>query len=533
MAPKPVTTILPAVTGRVDYRRKELVELEHQYELIEDVLAGERQVKHRRQKYLPIPNEEDNSEANKARYAAYLKRAVFYNVTARTLNGLSGEVFVRDPIVEIPSGLDILKDDATGSGVNLTQLSKQAVDFVLGFGRCGLLSDYPSTNGALSLTQMQAENIRPTIYIYKPKECINWRTIIRGGRELLSLVVLAEQYVVSDDGFEAKHDQQFRVLRLIEASGDQAGLAAIGEETAAETMIVPPQSQLIYQVEVWQKRIDGFAMAIGYPQFPTDASGAYLSEIPFTFIGARNNDANPDNPPLYDLAALNIAHYRNSADYEESCFLVGQPTPFFAGLTEHWVKQVWKNAPYMGSRAAVTLPQGATAGLLQAQANSMPKEAMDQKEAQMVALGAKLVQFVKVQRTATEANLDKASETSTLSSSAKNVSAAFEFALKWAAAFVGVADTGIKFELNTEFDLNQMPADERAELIKEWQARAITFSEMRDGLRKAGVADLDDEAALEAIAQEQVAELAQTVKEMKAMAEANPQPPPQNGGGGA
>jgi len=37
-------------------------------------------------------------------------------------------------------------------------------------------------------------------------------------------------------------------------------------------------------------------------------------DVPFTFIGATNNDCTPDLPPLYDMAVL----YRNSADYEEA-----------------------------------------------------------------------------------------------------------------------------------------------------------------------------------------------------------------------
>ena len=52
--------------------------------------------------------------------------------------------------------------------------------------------------------------------------------------------------------------------------------------------------------------------------------------IPFTFIGATNNDHTIDDAPLLPLAELNIGHFRNSADNEESSFVVGQPTLFIA-----------------------------------------------------------------------------------------------------------------------------------------------------------------------------------------------------------
>ena len=62
-----------------------------------------------------------------------------------------------------------------------------------------------------------------------------------------------------------------------------------------------------------------------------------LGTIPFSFVGADNNDATVDESPLYPLAQLNVAHYRNSADYEQSLFIVGQATPVFTGLTDEWV----------------------------------------------------------------------------------------------------------------------------------------------------------------------------------------------------
>ena len=50
--------------------RKELREKLKQYELIDDCLAGEQQVKYRQTKYLPMPNPDDTSPENAARYQA-------------------------------------------------------------------------------------------------------------------------------------------------------------------------------------------------------------------------------------------------------------------------------------------------------------------------------------------------------------------------------------------------------------------------------------------------------------------------------
>lgn len=470
----PTNSFIRTNQGGVAFVREELAELFPQYELVRDCISGEKQVKRRREKYLPKPSPEDESLENKKRYDAYLARAVFYNVTKRTLAGLVGQIFAKKPVVEVPAVLDSLVADVTGSGVSLEQLAKKATNFTMGFGRSGLYADYPSVAGPTTRKDLEEGNIRPTINCYAPWDVINWRTIVRGGRELLSLVVIAEKYVVNDDGFEQKKDDQFRVLRLIND---------------------------VYVVEVWRKQ--GAAAYIVHETYiPADANGEPFDEIPFIFVGAENNDTNPDNPPLYDMASLNLAHYRNSADYEESCYVVGQPTPYFSGLTEDWVTNVLKGTIYLGSRGAVMLPPDGAAGLLQAEPNIMPKEAMDQKEKQMVALGAKLVEQKTVQRTATEAGQDEASESSTLASTARNVSAGIKWMLEWCGIFAGVGEAGIKFELNTDFDVAKMQPAERAQLIKEWQSGAIAFEEMRAALRKASVATLDDEAAKTKIAEE-------------------------------
>lgn len=490
---------------KVDYTREEIKTQLPAYKLIRDCVAGEQHVKKEGDKYLPRPNAEDKSESNQARYKAYVDRAVFYNVTKRTLNGLIGQIFLRRPVVEVPTLLEPVRDDATGGGVSIEQLSKRAANYVVGFGRAGLFVDYPAVDAPTSRADMEAGNIRPTIAVSAPWEVINWRTITRGGRELLSLVVMSEKFTLSDDGFELKQGEQFRVLRLVVAptpSDTPSSVDAGSNDGDDDTDGLPVNSRLIYQVELWRKGTAGFNMVQGYPKFPRDASGANLEEIPFVFIGSDNNDTNVDNPPLYDLASLNIAHYRNSADYEESAFIVGQPTPYFSGLTEDWVNNVLKGTVTLGARGAVPLPEGGSAGLLQATPNTLPFEAMQHKERQMVALGAKLVEDKQVQRTATEADIEHTSESSTLASSAQNVGSAFKWALDWCAVFVGVPDSGIKFELNTEFDLTKMTPEERKQLVAEWQAGAIAFTEMRENLRRGGIAKLDDEKAKAEIEQE-------------------------------
>lgn len=464
----------PAGLGGVSYIKDDLRKLEKEYQWIFDALAGEQFIKAKKTEYLPMPNAHDVSPENTLRYENYVNRAVFYNVTKRTLRGLAGMVFTRDPIAELPTPIEPMIADATGGGVALDQLAKRSTSQVLAYGRSGLFVDYPSTQDAISLRDVTERGIRPIMRVYAPWEVINWRVETRGAKDLLSLVVLREKFIMEDDGFEVKYGPQWRVLRLVNQQ---------------------------YQVEIWRQN-SGDEARIVSRYIPTDANERPFNEIPFIFIGSEDNDPTPDEAPLYDLASLNIGHYRNSADYEESCFIVGQPTPYFAGLSENWVKNVFKDRPLMlGSRRAVPLPEGGSAGLLQAEANSMPFEAMQHKERQMVALGAKLIEQRNVQRTAREAEIETVTETSTLMSAAKNVTQAYNQGLQWAQQFAtsDVDNEAIKFELNTELDLVQLTPQERTQLVEEWVKEAITFSEMRDNLRRAGIATLEDDKAREEI----------------------------------
>lgn len=471
----------PAVNyGNVEFQREELTALIPSYELIRDCIAGSRAIKKRGDIYLPRPNAADKSADNLARYDAYITRAMFYNVTRRTLAGLTGQVFMQDPVIQVPSILNPVVKDANGSGVSLTQLAKQALMNVVAFGRAGVLADYPKAEGVTTRAQQLAGEIRPTITVYEPWNIINWRTITRGSKVLLSLVVLRETYDKADDGFQAEIATQYRVLRLIDN---------------------------VYHVEIWREggpSAVGFAPVPGLGNIPTDARGVALDEIPFSFIGAENNDPEPDAPPLFDLADLNIGHYRNSADYEEAAFIVGQPTPWFAGLTQEWVEDVFKGQVLLGSRAAIPLPEGGSAGLLQVQENSMPKEAMELKERQMVSLGARLVEQKSVQRTAEEAAQDKAAETSELAVMTKNTTAALQYVLEWCGIFSGAvtvredardaSNRKINFELNTEFEIAKLSPEQIRMVIEAWQKEAITTEEMRKRMRQTGVAYLDDNA---------------------------------------
>lgn len=495
-----VQTVLQELTDRLP-----------DYELIRDCIAGSRAIKAKEYKYLPDPDEgEPDLKVRKQRYKAYLQRAVFYGFTSRTLRGLVGLVFEKDPAVEMPANLELLKADVSGSGIPLDQHAETTLKEVVALGRAGLLTDYPRRDGRpTTVAEAAAGNVRPKILRYKAEDIINWRTITIGAKVLKSLIVLRERVVIGDDGFTQTVGDQYRVLRLVDG---------------------------VYEVELWRE-IDGKDLMPRERYTPLDGAGKPFAEIPFEFVGAEDNEPGVNHPPLLDLADLNKHHYMNSADYEESVFLLGQPTPVFAGLTKQWVDDVFTrevddghgvkrtvSAVRLGSRAAVSLPAGGSAELLQAQPNTLAKEGMEHKEAQAIALGAKLIESTGVQQTATEATQDFVMDNSVLGTAARNVSMAYRKCLGWAHQFLTGEfiddDEVLDYKLNTDFAARTMTAADRQQTIQAWKDRAITFEEMRWNLTRSGQAYMPDDEAEEAIANARETDIEFEATAAKALADA-------------
>lgn len=462
----------------VEFTRQEVLCALPLWQRIRAACKGQDAVKVLREKVLPTPQPGDISPEAQARYSAYLQRAVFYNVSGRTLEGLTGYVFAKEPTVNLPVDIEGLEENVDGAGVSLEQQAKACLRLILGLGRCGLLVDYPTVNGRITTKQDITDGkIAPNITLYEPEDIINWRTVTVGADTTLTMVVLRESYTPQGaNEFESTDSTQYRVITVAE-DGVITGRIF---RTVGNSDIYEDQPNLTYAV--------------------VGKDGNPLEDIPFIFVGAVNNDTTVDDAPLADLVNLNMAHFCNSADYEESCFLTGQPTPWMAGLTQAWVDEVMKGQIQLGSRTCIPLPEGGSAGLLQANPNTLPMEAMKHKEDQMLAIGAKLVQpAVRVTRTATEVGIQHSAEVSVLGAAANNVFAAYRSAMKVALEFVGTGEALVEFELSEPLSEDTLDPLVAQALVATWQAGGIDFDELRRQLSKPGWAFKENDVVRAAV----------------------------------
>lgn len=433
----------------VDTQHAQYMDSLEKWQLVRTCVAGAKAVRLAGEGYLPHPNKGGDDAV--ARYEDYVERAQFVNVTGRTRNAMVGMAFRKPSETDLPTQIEYLIENSTGDGVTLEQLGKNVVGGLLEVGRFGLLSDYPVTEPGLSQEQVNALGLQASIKCYPAESIINWSS-----DNGLTLVVLKESYVDSQtDEFKSEIKDQYRVLRLIDG---------------------------IYNVEIWRDKT-----LFSGPVQPRDSIGQNLSVIPFVIAGAYANDPAVDDAALYDLAEVNIGHYRNSADYEEGVFLHGQPMLHIDTGTmtaSNWT-EANPNGIKVGARRGIITNGGGSASLLQTQANSAAFEAMAHKEKQMVALGARIIEQGGQAETAEAAKLKHAGDNSVLTNVVQNTSSAINQALQWCGLFMG-ANADASYKINEVFYDKTQTAQEVMADIQLYDRGIIAKKDIRDKQRALG-----------------------------------------------
>lgn len=426
------------------------------WQLVRDCIAGSTAVKERTTTYLPAPDPTNTTPENAERYRQYIERAVFMPVTKRTRYGLLGNVFRRDPKWELPAAIEELAENVDGAGQSVIQLSKWVVGELLAVGRVGLLVDYPMLERPVTRAQARLMGLRPQVLGYATESILNWRYgLLPNGQRGLTLLVLLESADISTDEFEVKTEAQYRVLRI-----DEAGNCTVQ----------------LYDAK-GQPKTD--------PIYPRRGDGNAWREIPFVLSGAETNQEGVDDAPLYTMADVNIAHYRNSADYEEGVYMHGQGT-MFVSVGEMTLDDFTKSNPEgikVGARRGHILGNGGSADLLQTSANSAAFEAMQHKEEQMVAIGARIITKQGSAKTAEEVRLNAAGESSTLDTLVGNASEGIEKALELAAVYENADPDTVLFSLNRDFFGGAYDPQAAMAKMQELDRKLIAKKDYRDWLR--------------------------------------------------
>ena len=442
----------------VDNKIRDYTDRIDEWQMMRDCARGATAVAGRGVAYLPMPSGfRAQADAGATMFGAYAMRAQFPDLLAPTLRGMVGVIHRTEAQIEgLDEGkpLSYLWERATLDGLTLEAMHRRITGEVLLMGRYGLLTDVSDAGG------------EPYLAGYSTESLINWS-------DQRNFYVLDESGARRED-FEWVDFNRYRVLELIDGK---------------------------YTAEIY----DGRGDTAGKGKIePATKGGKKLPEIPFVVIGPRDLTVQPDEPPLIGVARASLALYRLDADYRHQLFSTGQET---------WVTINAENPGLVGSGVQVSLmgQPGLTPDAKYVSPTGKGIEAhrtaiRDERD-NAVASGASLFDGEPTgQESGKSKELRLGAQRATLTSIAQASAAGLERALRYAAMFVGQDPNEIVVRPNLQFVDQVMNPLDAANLVKVWQAGAISKQTLYENLQRGEVASsertFDEEEELIAIDQE-------------------------------
>lgn len=429
-----------------------------------DAIAGEDEVKFNGAVYLPRPSGMTDND-----YEGYLKRAQFFNAAGRTLDGLSGMLNRKPPLIKVPEGMKELLKNVDGKGHSLEQFIDMVCKDVLTTNWGGILVDMPKRDDVVSQNDFEKKGMYAYMVFYKAEAATNYYYETDGRFNKLRYVILKEPTMVRKENYTMEQKDFYRVLEI-----DENG---------------------VYRQKLYNDKLELVSDIA-----PRTKQGTF-SELPFCFLA---NTTEPEEPLLSDLINVNLSHYRKSADYENGLHWTGVPTPFERGWMPETKydpetgKEVAADPIKLGGTQFLMFPQGTEqVGYLEFSGSGLSQlaNAMDKDEERMAILGARIIaQQKKGVEAAETAKIHNAAENSVLASFANNMSAMFTKMLKiyleWSKG-VELKEDEVSVQINTDYDVSTMSAQELTALVSLWQTGGIAKSDLFRNLKEGEIISAD------------------------------------------
>ena len=386
--------------------------------------------------YLPQePREDDDA------YETRVDRSVLSPYTNRLIETAAGAI-LRKPIhIEgDPYWLEI-SQNIDGLGSNINEYARRALVSSLTYGHSAILVDYPAATEARNLAEERAMGRRPYFVHVDAPQIWGWRKE-SGTNRLLQVRI---------------HDYDVRPLN------------EFGEEQVEEMRVIYPGRYDLY--------------TLGQEVVEFTATGGYsLDEIPLVPIYSNRRGLLVSQPPLLDIANLNITHYQRQADLIHALHIAAMPTLVLEGWDDT------TGSATMGVNYAIAMQPGNKAYYVQADATSFDAQMAELQslEQQMSTLGVtKLFGQKFVAESAEAKRIDQAQSNSVLSIISQELESALNQAFQFAAQYVGIEAPEIT--IDRDFDYYRLIGQDVSVLAQLNQAGKISDAMLLEILRRGEV----------------------------------------------
>ncbi len=388
--------------------------------LINTLMGGTAAMRKAGSTYLP----QEPAESQQA-WKIRLARTTLFNAFKRTIQKLTGEVFCKDVDVgeDVPPQVaEWASEDIDLQGRNLSRFAQKVFMAALRDGVTHILADYPQADGVATLADEKAAAIRPYWVHIEASRVIGWRFETINGKPTLVQVRITETKVVPDGDYGTKAVNRIRVLNR--------DTFEIWEEEKSE------------KGEGKWVLIEEGIVTLGFIPLATFMFGEPVSEM-------------TAEPPLDDLAELNLAHWKLDSDYRTTLHQM-VPIWFGKGITDATGKGPGEDGSQVVVGAGRLIHSMNTESDLKGIAlESGPAEAM---KAELAALEDKMALFGLTlmlpkggQVTATQSASDKSENDSFLRGCVMKFKDGLELALQYMAQWAKLGDKGGTVTVNTDF----------------------------------------------------------------------------------
>lgn len=423
----------------------EMVELTKKTKIIDDLLGGTATMRKAAQAYLfQMEMEEPDS------YRKRLERSTLYPALSETLSQMTGRVFFNPiDVADVTETVRALFDDVDLVGNNLDVFASRWFYSALAYGCSFALIDFTRVEAVKSRAEEKALNARPYWVHIKPHQVLGMKTARVNGKQAITQF----RYVVN----EQVEDGEFGVKTV----------------------------KYVYVYEIGKVR--KFSEAEGEFRFESElqltAQNRPLDFVPVVpFITKRNELTNAIEPPLMELAYLNVKHWQSQSDQDNITNIAR--VPLLAIYSNDEVKQL-----AIGG-SAVHLPTGSSMQFVEhsGQAIASGVESLKDLEEQMKTAGAKLLTKTALAMTDSQARDEAGKEISQLRLLANRFEDAIDLALEYTGHWLGIAKEhvgNVQISGNIENDLD--PSASMASVIQLRNAGVISNQSTFDEAKRRGL----------------------------------------------